>query len=88
LPGRGNGTTNSQSEAQTAQPELIFQFAKQRFHFLSLALGAVKRWRVWLTPVRVAAQVLSGGCSGTEKGRWCSELLVHARHNVCGFQCN
>jgi len=50
LPGRGKGTTNSQSEPQTAQPDLIFQFAKQRFHFLSLALGAVKRWRVGQLP--------------------------------------
>jgi hypothetical protein len=46
LPGRGKGTTNSPSEAQTTQPDLIFQFGKQRFHFLSLALGASKRWRV------------------------------------------
>ena len=33
-------------QAQTTQPDLIFQFGEQRFHFLSLSLGATERWRV------------------------------------------
>ena len=37
---------NTINQQLPTQADLIFQFGEQRFHFLSLSLGASKLWRV------------------------------------------
>ena len=37
-------------QAEATQPDLILQFGEQRFHFLSLSLGASKLWCVGQFP--------------------------------------